>query len=78
MHSVYMDKTANAIMIEFEPGLAGHTKQLDAFRFVDYSRNPGHPIGVSLHKVSDGVKLDGLPQPDVIRDVLEGLGVSVL
>ena len=76
--TVLLDAETDAIAIEFEPGVAGYAKKLDDWRFVDYSRNPGRPIGVSLHRVSQGVKVDGLPEPDRIRSILGGLGLKVL
>ena len=74
---ILMDMDVDAVAIEFEPGVAGYAEKLDDWRFVDYSRNPGRPIGVSLHRVSKGVKLHGLPQPDKIRSILVGLGIEV-
>lgn len=53
-------------------------KELDDDRIVDYSLNPGKPVGVSLHAVSEGVKLEGLPQPEKVRSILGGLGVRVV
>ncbi len=53
-------------------------KELDDDRIVDYSLNPGKPVGVSLHTVSEGVKLKGLPQPEKVRSILGGLGVRVV
>ena len=76
--TVFLDAEADAVAIEFEPGVAGYAKKLDDWRFVDYSRNPGRPIGVSLHRVSQGVKIAGLPEPDRVRSILEGLEVKVL
>ena len=75
---ILMDKTVDAVAIEFEPGVAGYAEKLDDWRFVDYSLNPGRPIGVSLHRVSAGVKLKGLPEPDKVREILEGLGITVV
>ncbi len=77
MLTVYMDERVDAVAIEFEPGVAGYTERLDDSRIVDFSNNPGRPIGVSLHKVSRGVKLEGLPQPERVKRILQGLGVSV-
>ena len=76
--TVFLDAEADAVTIEFEPGVAGYAKKLDDWRFVDYSLNPGRPIGVSLHRVSQGVQIGGLPEPDRIRSILEGLEVKVL
>ena len=76
MLKIGMDETIDAAYIEFVSDKAGYAKELDDDRIVDYSANPGEPIGVSLHNVSEGVKLDGLPQQDKIRKILSGLGIS--
>ena len=66
----------DSLLIEFESGTAAYAEELDDDRIVDYSLNPGHPIGVSLHRISNGVNLDGLPQPELIKGVLTGLGIQ--
>ena len=76
--TVLLDAETDAITIEFEPGVAGYAKNLDDWRFVDYSRNPGRAIGVSIHRVSQGVNVNGLPEPERIRSILGVLGVKVL
>ena len=76
MLTIYMDPKVDAVSIEFEEGTAGYAVELDEDRIVDYSLNPGHPIGVSLHNVSDGVLLEGLPQPDKVRKILTALDVK--
>ncbi len=74
---VYMSEEVDALGIEFEPGTAGYAEELDEDRIVDYSLNPGHPIGVSLHNVSQGVILEGLPQPERIKKILTSLDIAV-
>ncbi len=78
MLSIFMDSEVDAVAIEFEPGVAGYAKKLDDYRIVDYSKNPGRPIGVSLHKVSNGVKIEGLPEADLVRGILQSLGVQTI
>ena len=77
MLTVMMDEALDSVLIEFESGTAGHAEELDDDRIVDYSLNPGKPIGVSLHRVSNGVKLEGLPHADRVEAILKGIGVSV-
>ena len=76
MLTVMMDRELDSVLIEFESGEAGYAVELDDDRIVDYSRNPGTPIGVCLHNVSAGVKIDGLPRPDHVQTILEAIGVS--
>ena len=76
MLKIGMDETVDAVYIEFVSGKAGYAEEIDDDRIVDYSSNPGEPIGVSLHNVSRGVLLDGLPEPDKIRSILHGLGLE--
>ena len=78
MLTIYMSMEVDALGIEFEPGTAGYAEELDENRIVDYSLNPGRPIGVSLHNISDGVVLEGLPQPDTIRKILTSLDIQVI
>ncbi len=76
MLTVVTDSALDAVFIEFEDGPAGYSEELDENRIVDYSLNPGTPVGVCLHNVSDGVKLEGLPHQDQVRQILAGLGVE--
>ncbi len=76
MLKIGMDGALDSVFIEFEAGTAGYSVELDDYRVVDYSLNPGKPIGVCLHNVSDGVKLEGLPYPDQVSKILQGLGVE--
>ena len=78
MLKICYDERIDAVLIEFESGPAGYARELDDDRIVDYPKNPGRPIGVSLHNVSDGVKLEGLPQPERVRKILEGLDLKVV
>ena len=76
MIKIGMDKEIDAVYIEFESGKAGYAEELDDNRIVDFSANPGKPIGVSLHSVSKGVKLDGLPNPEQVSKILNGLDIA--
>ena len=78
MLTVGFDPKLDSIFIEFEPGTAGYSEELDDDRIVDYSLNPGHPIGVSLHNVSEGVKLEGLPREEDVRSILTGFKIPVV
>ena len=78
MLKIGIDEAADAVYIKFSSDPVGYGEELDDFRIVDYSLNPGKPVGVSLHAVSEGVKLEGLPQPDKVRSILGGLGVQVV
>ena len=78
MLKVGMDQKLDSIFIEFESGTAGYAEELDDNRIVDYSLNPGEPIGVCLHNISKGVTLKGLPQPELVRDILTAFKVDVV
>ena len=78
MLTVGLDRDLDSIFIEFEPGTAGYSEELDDDRIVDYSLNPGRPIGVSLHNISDGVKLAGLPRTDEVRSILACFNIPVI
>ena len=76
MITIMKNDEIDSVLIEFETGTAGYAEELDEDRIVDYSLNPGHPIGVSLHNVSHGVNMDGLPNADLVKNILNGLGVE--
>lgn len=78
MLTINYDKEVDAILIQFESGPIGYAEELDEDRIVDYSLNPGRPIGVCLHNVSLGVKLNGLPHPNLIQGILGGLEVNTV
>ena len=75
MLTIGMDKELDSVFIEFESGTVGYSKELDDDRIIDYSLNPGRPIGVCLHNVSEGVLLEGLPEPDKVKAILAGLDI---
>lgn len=76
MLTVYLNTSLDSISIEFEEGTASYAVELDEDRIVDYSLNPGHPIGVSLHNISNGVIIDGLPKPEKVHQILEALDIN--
>ena len=78
MFLIAVDEKVDGIFIELEEGTAGYCEELDDDRVIDYSLNPGEPIGVCLHNVSKGVKTTGLPQAEKIGRVLEALGYTVV
>ena len=78
MLKVGMDSKLDSVFIEFETGTAGYAVELDHNRIVDYSLNPGKPIGVCLHNVSNGVKLENLPNAKLVSSILQGLGVPTV
>ena len=76
MFLIAMDPELDSLLIEFEGGTAAYAVELDENRVVDYSLNPGHPIGVCVHHVSEGVLVEGLPHPEKIKKILESLDIS--
>ena len=63
MLKVGMDQKLDSVFIEFESSTAGYAVELDENRIVDYSLNPGSPIGVCLHNVSKGSENDRASMP---------------
>ena len=77
MLQIESDIKADAIYIQLLDEPIGYTKELDDNRLIDYSMNPGKPVGIDLLAVSEGVKLDGLPEVKTVEKILKGLGVKV-
>ncbi len=77
MLRIETDPTADAIYIQLLDEPIGYSKELDDNRLIDYTMNPGKPVGIDLLAVSEGVKLDGLPEVETIKRILVGLGVKV-
>lgn len=77
MLQVESDIKADAIYIQLMDEPIGYTKELDDNRLIDYSMNPGKPVGIDLLVVSEGVKLNGLPEVETVEKILKGLGVKV-
>jgi hypothetical protein len=72
---ISMDHDLDSLLIEFEGGTAAYAVELDENRVVDYSLNPGHPIGICLHNVSEGVIVEGLPQQEKVTKILASLDI---
>ena len=77
MFLIAMDEELDSLLIEFESGTAAYAVELDEDRVVDYSLNPGHPIGVYLHHVSEGVLIEGLPYQEKVKKILNTLDVPI-
>ena len=75
MFLIAMDQEMDSLLIEFESGTAAYAVELDENRVVDYSLNPGHPIGVCLHHVSEGVTVEGLPHEEKVKKILLSLDI---
>ena len=71
------DPVADAVYIQLNNEPIGYTKELDDNRLIDYTMNPGKPVGIDLLAVSEGVKLNDLPEAKVVGKILEALGVKV-
>ena len=78
MLRIQTDPSADAIYIQLLDEPVGYTEELDENRVIDYTLNPGKPVGVDLLGVSGGVNVNGLPEADAIRMILEGLGIRIL
>ena len=72
---IAVDQVLDSLLIEFEVGTAAYAVELDDDRVVDYSLNPGHPIGICLHRVSEGVLVEGLPHPEKVKRILDSLDI---
>ncbi len=77
MLRVETDPTTDAIYIQLLDEPIGYTEELDDDRLIDRSINSGKPVGVDLLEVSEGVKLEGLPETETIKRILVGLGVEI-
>jgi len=75
MLRVESDPKADAVYIQLSDEPIGYTQELDDNRLIDCTLNPGKPVGVDLLAVSEGVKLDGLPEVKMIEGILIGLGI---
>ncbi len=77
MLHVESDPTADAVYIQLNDEPIGYTEELDDNRLIDCTMNPGKPVGIDLLAVSEGVKLEGLPEVETVKKILVGLGVKV-
>lgn len=72
------DSEADAIYVSFRPiddGEVARTKSLDSNRNVDYDSD-GVAVGVEFLDVREGVRFDGLPRSEEIRELFAGLRVA--
>lgn len=72
------DSEADAIYVSFRPideGEVARTMSLDVNRNVDYDSD-GVPVGVEFLNVRDGVRFDGLPRSEELRELFAGLRVA--
>lgn len=76
MLHIESDPVADAVYIQFIDEPVGYTKELDDNRLIDYTLNPGLPIGIDLLAVSEGVKLNDLPEVEIVKKVLKCLEVK--
>ena len=76
MLRIETDPKADAIYIQLLDEPIGYSEELDDNRLIDLTLNSGKPVGVALLVVSEGVKLDGLPEVKTIKKVLVGLGIN--
>ncbi len=71
------DQTADAAYVYLSPvRKVAQTRCVDDYRMVDYGRD-GRVLGVELLEVSDGVDLDGIPERETIRRLLQDIGIEV-
>jgi uncharacterized protein YuzE len=68
--SLDYDEATDSLYISLREGIPrAFGRSLDDSRYVDFGPD-GEPIGVELLSVSKGVKLEGLPEEDAIRELL--------
>lgn len=67
------DPTVDALAIDFpgaDDGASAKLVRLDRDRALDYDAQ-GRLISIELLNVSKGVVIDGLPEPEVVRNALD-------
>jgi hypothetical protein len=72
------DPAVDALAIDFPgfgPGASARMVRLDRDRALDYDAD-GRLVSIELLNVSRGVKLDDLPEPQVVTSALELLAVG--
>lgn len=75
---VEYDPAVDALAIDFPgfgPGASARMVRLDPDRALDYDAE-GRLVSIELLNVSRGVKLDDLPEPQVVARALELLAVG--
>lgn len=70
------DPMADAIYIQLSDEPIYYTEELDDDRLIDRTLS-GKAVGIDLSSVSQGVKLEGLPEAEATEKILVGLGVEV-
>ena len=70
------DPEADAIYVELLDDKIATTKELDSNRLIDYSED-GRATGVDLMEVSRGVKLEGLPEAELLGKMLAYFDIRV-
>jgi len=78
MLQIDTDSKADAIYIKLLDEPIGYSKEIDSNRIIDYTLNPGKPVGIDLLAVSQGVKLSGLPEVTGLENLLKGLGIKII
>jgi uncharacterized protein YuzE len=78
MLQVDTDPKADAIYIKLIDEPIGYSQELDCNRVIDYTINPGKPVGIDLLAVSQGVDLSGLPETEKVEQILKGLGIKIV
>lgn len=73
---VESDPRADAIYIQLLDEPIGYTEELDDNRLIDRSLSTDKAVGIDLSSVSEGVKLDRLPEVEIVRKILVGLGIT--
>ena len=64
------DPDADAIYIRLSRKVLAYTKEVDDQRHIDYA-DDGTAIGIELLYTSDGIKVEGLPHPELVLRVVK-------
>ena len=64
------DPDADAIYIRLGRKALAYTEEVDDQRHIDYAAD-GTVIGIELLYASDGIRVEGLPQPELVLRVVE-------
>ena len=84
MLNVRTGTKADVIYIQLSDGIIDYTQEIDENRLLDYSNRVLNYetgtilVGVEFFSVSQGVKLDGLPEVEGLKELLVGLGMKIL
>jgi len=70
------DPSVDAVQVVFLPERRfAYTEELDHRRAVDYDTD-GRVAGIEFLHASEGMDLEGLPEPELLRDALSRLAVD--